>query len=1287
MGNETVKRPGQRSRGATPVSKNRGGATPGAPGASFPIVGVGASAGGLEAFTQLLGRLPANSGMAFVLIQHLDPTHRSFLGEALARATAMPVSQAEDGVEVEADHVYVIPQNADIGIEHARLKLVPRPEEPRPPHLPIDFFFRALAADLGSRAIGVVLSGTASDGTEGLRAIKEEGGITFAQDPWTAKFGGMPRSAIDAGVVDYGLTIAQLVDELVRLSHHPYVLAARKESEESAASTAPEAGATESVLAEIFAVVKHGVKVDFSEYKAPTIERRLARRMALRRVESREGYLELLRSDPDEVRAFYEDTLIHVTSFFRDPAAFEGLKTKAFPAILGQKPQGAPVRLWVAGCSTGEEVYSLIITLLEYLGDTAHAHPIQIFGSDLSERAIDRARAGIYADGAVGAISDERRRRYFTKIEGGYRINKNVRDLCVFVRHDLARDPPFSKVDLVSCRNLLIYFDQILQRRVLPMLHYALNQPGFLLLGRSEHVSGFAELFTSLDETNKLFERGSIASTLRFAPRSEVHPPQSRTTSQSFTEIPPRSVDVGKHLDRLMLARYAPPAVLVNDKLEILQFRGQTGAFLQPAPGLPQNNLIKMARAGLVAKLRATIAEAKQTMAPVRAPRVEIDQDGFTRTCDLVVVPFSGMPDAKEPLYVVLFEPAAETGGTSKSATRSRSRKTPLDTEVPRLEHELAATTEYLHSLIEEHSLTNGELGSVNEELVSGNEELQSLNEELETAKEELQSTNEEMTTVNDELQSRNQEVGQINSDLVNLLVTVDVPIIILDRDRRIRRFTPQARNILNVLPADVGRRFGDLTPNIDVPDLDRQIAEVIDTVLAKESEVQDRGGHWYRMQIRPYKRTDNSIDGAIVSLFDINALKHHISEEQQAKERAERADRAKDQFLATLSHELRTPLSSILLQAQLLRRASVENPKVRRACDAIERGTRMQAQLIEDLLDVSRIIAGKLNVELQPVELPALVRGVVESLAPVIQKKRFDFRVYIDDAVGLVSGDRTRLEQIVSNLLTNAIKFTPEDGAITVQLEKVEGMARLRVSDTGMGIDAAFLPRVFNRFSQEDSSNTRPHGGLGLGLAIVRHLAEAHGGSVRAESQGMGKGATFHVTLPLYLPGEQAVGASTPVRAAPGAVEATNGVGRLADRQILVVDDDASTREALTEMLSQTGAQVRTAGSADEGMAMLRELRPDVLLCDLAMPGEDGFTFIRRVRDLGGALGGNVPALALTGLAAEADRSRALQAGFQMHMAKPIDLDRLTSAVEELSESSRPPPPPDRPEPTTAEA
>jgi two-component system CheB/CheR fusion protein len=1366
-----------------------------------PIVGVGASAGGMEAFSELLRNIPQDPGVAFVLIQHLDPTHASSLAEALARSTSLPVHEIQDGMRVEPDHVYVIPSNADVGILRGTLTLLPRPSAERKPHLPIDFFFKALAADLGDQAIGVVLSGTGSDGAEGLRAIKAEGGVTFAQSPRSAKFSGMPEAAVRTGAVDLCLPIPELARELMRIGRHPFL--GGRDAEALTIST------DNGELRKVLLLIRSAIGIDFSEYKPASIWRRLARRMALRRSMTLAEYVRLLRDDRAEVQALFEDILIHVTSFFRDGDAFEKLKEQVFPDILKQKREGGTIRIWSAGCSTGEEPYSLLIALLEFLAqEGASDVPIQLFGTDISEKAIEQARTGFYADGAVRDLSAGRLARYFTKVEGGgYRISKPVRERCAFMKHDLAADPPFSKLDLVCCRNVLIYFDQELQKRVLAAFHFALNVPGFLLLGHAENIPDGGNLFHAFDKEHKIFARTAVKSALRMIPARDAVP---LVPSIVESRTPP-APDVVRRTESLLLDRYAPPGVIVNGRMEILHFQGRTGPYLEPPPGQPQHDLLKMARQGLVADLRIGISQARKEKTTVRRPGVHVEQDGVTRVCDVVVVPISSPPESRDDVFAVLFEePAAppEAPPERNSAREGSPESEPApevdggggQSRFTKLEGELKATKDHLQSIIEEHQRANEELLSANEELISSNEELQTLNEELQTAKEELQSTNEELSTLNEEMQTRNTELNSVNSDLVNVLASVEVPIVIVDGARHIRRFTPKARPILNLLPADVGRPIDDIKLNVAIEHLDQKISEVIDTVVPHEEEVQGREGRWFRLQIRPYTTIDKRIDGAVVSLVDIDALKRALGaaewardyakatveavqvplvvfddtsqivsanrafeecygvrreavagrtlhdfmngvldlpslraalervhgqnesfqrlelacdlprlgrrslslsgrsvpmpdrarltllaveditdrqraeaervdllhEMEKAKASAEEANRTKDLFLATLSHELRTPLASLLLSAELLSKGHMDEAKIRKTGETIERATKAHAQLIDDLLDISRIVTGKLKMEMQTVSLASVVQAVVEALGPTADKKQVKIQVQLDEALPYVLGDPGRLQQVVSNLLTNAIKFTPERGRVTVTVDSAQGRGRIRVTDTGAGIEPAFLPHIFNRFSQEDHAQTRKHGGLGLGLAIVRYLVEAHGGTVHGESAGKGKGATFTVSLPLVAKPD----APPPGRKTPPMGEQV--IGNFKGVRVLVVEDDPGTREALTEMLNQSGAAVRSAASAASAMTLFEEFTPELLICDIAMPNEDGYSLLARIRARGLEHGGDVPALALSALAGADDRRQAFDAGFQMHMAKPVGIDRLVIALTLLLRSSR---------------
>ncbi|HEX7843222.1 MAG TPA: CheR family methyltransferase [Kofleriaceae bacterium] len=1107
--------------------------------------------------------------------------------------------------------------------------------------------------------------------------------------------------------------------------------------------------------------------------------------------------MQRLRDDSAEAAELFEDILIHVTSFFRDAAAYDKLGEHVFPEILKQKREGGTIRIWSAGCSSGEEAYSLVISLLEFLARENADVPIQLFGTDVSGKAIDEARAAVYSETAVRGVGAERLARFFNHVEGGgYRISKPVRERCAFMKHDLARDPPFSKLDLVSCRNVLIYFGPKLQKRVLGTLHFALNYPGFLLLGRAENIAAGADLFSPIDKEARIFARTAAKSKLHITPARDMISP-ARTPAEPSASPPEYRI---RQVEDLLLDQYAPPGVIVNGRMEILRFRGRTGLYLEPAPGEPQHDLVKMARHGLVADLRIAISQAEKDGTTVRRAGVRVDQNGSTRVCDVVVIPVASSPDSRDRLFAVLFEeprpaaPLVEATGPMQALPAAEAHGEAA--RVAKLEAELGATKAHLQSIIDEHLRTNDELMSANEELVSTNEELQSLNEELETAKEELQSTNEELSTLNEELQNRNLELDAVNSDLVNILGSVEVPIVIVDGQRRIRRFTPKARPILNLRPTDVGRPINDMKPALVLEDLDHKIADVIDTVASHEEEVRGRNGEWYRLQIRPYTTIDKKIDGAVISVIDIDVLKralgaaewardyakatveavqmplvvldlrHEVvsvnhsfrdhfgagaelegrslyamqngawdapalrsalvrvfeaderfealeverelprlgmrvmslsgravpmpsgdklallaieditdrrrteaererllAETEAAKASAENANRAKDQFLATLSHELRTPLSTLMLQAQFLALSQTGDPVVQKSVEAIERAAQAQAQLIDDLLDISRIVAGKLRMEQQTVSLAAVARAAAEVVGPSAARKHIALALELDDTLAPVAGDPARLQQVVWNLLTNAIKFTPEGGRVIVTVDAVADRGRIRVRDTGVGIESSFLPHIFDRFSQENHEITRSYGGLGLGLSLVRYLTEAHGGTIQAESGGKGQGSTFTVLLPLMKTAAARVEPAQPSPEHPAAAT-------IAGARVLIVEDDPGAREALAQMLGMASAVVRSAGSAADAMTCFEEFRPELLVCDIAMPDEDGYSLLHRIRALGPERGGEVPALALTALASDEDRRRSAEAGFQVHMAKPVDLDRLVSALARMSAS-----------------
>jgi two-component system CheB/CheR fusion protein len=850
---------------------------PGKEGTPLTIVGVGASAGGLEAFSRLLSYLPSDTGLALVFVQHLASHHESALPHLLASATRMSVVQASEDLELEADTVYVIPPGVHLEIHNGRFHLLPRPDG-EGMFMPVDYFFHSLAGYAQEKAVGVILSGTASDGADGLREIKVQGGITLAQTPTSAKYDGMPRAAIATGAVDMELGLQELAKQLTHLARHPF-LRHRKPRH-----TGEDMMVSDRQMAEIFARLRNAAGVDFTHYKPGTIKRRLQRRMLLNRLTGVDSYLKYLRQHPPEVDALYQDVLIHVTRFFREPKSFEALREVVLPRLLERNPE--TIRVWVPGCSTGEEAYSVAMLLLEVLDERGNNLTIQIFGTDVSEEAVEQARRGIFPESIAADVDKERLRRFFSRTDGNYRIAKNVRDLCVFARQDITRDPPFSNLDLVLCRNLLIYLDATVQKKVLGIVHYALCTNGFLMLGSAESTGPNNDLFVPVDKKQRIYGKRPVHAPpvsfpLEYGPRFEgVRPPF------------PQRLQAGPYADaeRLLLDIYTPAAVIVNEDLSIVHTRGKTGFYLELSAGTPNLNLLKMARRGLLHGLRSALHEVRRETRPTRREGLKVSFNGQGRVVDLAVYPLAVQ---EQRHYLVAFEDVTERQPPEPKSEGERSLPAAGTDDgcakrIRVLQEELDSNRDYLQATIQDLEAANEELQSANEEILSSNEELQSTNEELDTAKEELQSTNEELNTVNEELHSRNEELSLANSDLSNLLGSVDIAIVMVSTDLRIRRITPMAERVLNLRIGDLDRPISHIRPNVEVPDLEKMIAGVIDKVEPVEREVRDRDGRWYSLRVRPYKSLDQRIEGAVLALVDIHANKRQAIELQEAHRYAE---------------------------------------------------------------------------------------------------------------------------------------------------------------------------------------------------------------------------------------------------------------------------------------------------------------------------------------------------------------------------------------------------------------
>lgn len=1001
-------------------------------------------------------------------------------------------------------------------------------------------------------------------------------------------------------------------------------------------------------------------------------------------------------------------------------------------------------------------------------------------------------------------VSVDRRNRFFVPIAtGGYQISSAVRELCVFARHNLGGDPPFSNLDLISCRNVLIYLSDTLQERIMSLFHYSLNLTGFLMLGTSESVKTSSELFTSVDEQFKIYVK-KLTLTRPLFSFTTSYPVVSVDSRQPMSQNIANKFDLGREVDQVIANRYAPVSLVVNKHMDILQMRGETDPYLKLTPGTTDLNLLMMAREGLEIALRTAIYQAQTQNVPVRQEQIQIESGEQSIFLNLEVIPFQ--PAMVDAIYFVVFFEAVLSPDIHPSPASAQPQFSALERDIVQLRQALAAATQrelsaqaHLQVVIQEQNYLNQNLLVANEEILSSNEELQSTNEELQTAKEEIQATNEELSTTNDELRSRNLQQNRDNSDLNNFIASISIPIVMLTNDLRIRRFTPTAQRLFNFIPTDVGRPFNDLRANFDVPDLELMITEVLETLNTKEQEIQTQAGYWYSLRIRPYRTTKNQIDGVTMVFLDIDALKRNaatlesarnyaetivdtvqtplvvlnadmrvntanrsfyntfgvsasettqfslfelgngqwnipqvrfvleeilinniqvenlevdhcfeqigqktmllnacklqkednaamillsieditarkqfetersqlLRQEQSARQQAESANRAKDEFLSNLSHELRNPLNTMLGWAQLLRTRTLNETVVARALEVIERSAKAQTQLIEDLLDVSRIMSGNLRLDIRPLDLGLIVQAALDIVQLSASAKNIQLVSSLSSIT--VVGDADRLQQVLWNLLSNAIKFTPPGGRIEITLKSFGQQAQIQVSDTGQGIQADLLPHIFERFRQGDSSTTKAIGGLGLGLSIVRHLVELHGGVVQANSPGEGQGATLSVWLPLRsLPQT-----STPTSDLEPSLNASqDNVPSLVGLQILAVDDEVDTLELLKFVLENYGAEVTTVTSVADALAALttNPNRYDVLLSDIGMPSLDGYFLIGQVRSLDAETGGQIPAVALTAYKSDQERQRAIDAGFQAHIAKPVEPVQVALLVADLA-------------------
>jgi two-component system, chemotaxis family, CheB/CheR fusion protein len=1503
-----------------------------------PLVGLGGSAGAIPALQTFFRGMPVDSGESFVVVIHLAPEHESTLSEILQRCTAMPVVQVNGNVRVEPNTVYVIPPGKLIRTLDGSVTIVDEPHDSRGHRvMKVDHFFRTLADTHGPHAAAIVLSGADGDGAIGIKRIKERGGLTVAQDPEEAEHGGMPRSAIATGMVDWVLPVADVGERL--LQYFALEKQLKLPAEVPPPHTMPPvAGAEESALRDVLAFLRTRTGRDFACYKRATVVRRIARRMQVNGTEDVPAYLDCLRTRQGEAGALLQDLLISVTNFFRDPDCFASLDEQLGELFKHKGPNDV-VRVWVAACATGEEAYSVAMLLSDRARELPSPPMLQIFATDLDDQAIKAARDGRYPTTIEADVSEERLRRYFNRDAHGYRIRRELREIVLFAQHDLLKDSPFSRLDLICCRNLLIYLNREAQQRVFEIFHFALLPHGRLFLGASESVDDVSALFRVLDKKHRIYMQRPAAvtalalpagaSTLAVTFATEPHPPlpvipvsafqQAAATGRGLKPLAGRGTTWGE-LHFKLLEALAPPSILVDAEHDIVHLSSSAGRFLQYSGGEPSKNLLRAIHPSLRIEVSAALYQAGQTRATAEVLVNPVELGGESRAIAIRVSPVSDL--GTELFMVMLSDRPLETA--EERQTETRPERVAADPVARHLDRELERLKAHLRNTVDEYEASVEELKASNEELQAMNEELRSATEELETSREELQSINEELTTVNQELKGKVDELSHANSDIHNLMDATAIATVFLDRELRITRYTPSAVSLFNLIAGDVGRPLSDLATRLDYPQLSMDAQQVLERLVPIEREVGLPDGKWFLSRLLPYRTMDDHIAGVVASFIDITQRKQaeevrlwlsavvasssdaiisssmdqtilswntgaermfgysadeaigqpitmlspggreaeqadlirqladgrtvsnhqtvgrrkdgteidvalsispirdaddrtigatsiarditqqklaaealRSSEErlrmlvenaiefaifstdmerrittwntgaqrllgyseaevlgqpadiiftpedcaagapeqemqaalkegrasddrehqrkdgsrfwasgsmmpmrdgqgravgfvkilrdqtsarntQQVLERSQTdlmqalqenetartelqvADVAKDRFLAVLSHELRNPLASIDSAAALLLNQDLPAGDRDAAAEVVERQAAAMKALLDDLLDVSRLKLGRLELQRETVTLSDVVMAALETTRPLLQAARHTLKVDLPDYAIKLQADPLRLSQVLSNLLTNAIKYTRPGGAIRLSASLEGDDAVLSVSDNGIGIEPGQIERMFDMFTQAQSVANHNYAGLGIGLALVRNIVEVHGGRIVASSAGPGKGSEFRVVLPGARAAEPRADAdrNASVPAAPAYPANSRGT-------ILIADDNVDAGWGIAKLLEIAGFQTLLVKGGQDALEEARRSKPDVGIIDIGMPDLSGHEVAREIRKT--AWGRQMVLIAATGWGQEADDHEALKAGFDAHMTKPVDLRKLGDVVDSL--------------------
>lgn len=1209
--------------------------------ADFLVVGIGASAGGLEACSKLLDGMGDGSGMAFIIVQHLDPTHESLMVSLLAGHTKMNVLQAKDGILIEPGHLYVIPPGTYLSVAKGYLHVSP-PQARHGARLPIDYFLQTLALDNGARAACIILSGTGADGSIGLKAIKEKAGMVIAQEPTESAFDGMPQSAISTGMVDQVLKVSEMPNALLKF--------ANQKNSAPNVEEKPPADEPKNWITEIVDLMRTKSKHDFSRYKIGTLQRRTERRMAMLGIAQNDvdAYLQLLRKDASEIDVLANDLLINVTSFFRDPKAFENLSATIIYDLVAKQPPDQALRIWSVGCSTGDEIYTLAMLFREQVTAQKRNVKLQLFASDVDADAVASARDGLYPDTIAAEVSPERLERFFSKEETGYRISQELRSMVVFTVQNLLTDPPFAKLDMISCRNLLIYLQPEAQTKVIALFHFALRDKGILVLGSAETVGGAESQFEIVSKPDRIYRRigQSRPGELLFLMSSSNSPAQSRVPISSTTTPSPSAY--AELCQKFVMANYTPATVLINRKLDCLFTLGPTEDYLSLAPGISSHNILEMVRSGVKLKLRSAVQMATQENKRIILSGGRVKNGDKTKGFSIMVEP---VKSEGQDLLLICFKEETKSEVVTGGPVAPESAK-----RVSELEQELETTQTELKVAIRDLELATEEQNTINEETSSVNEEYQSTNEELLTSKEELQSLNEELNALNSQLQETLERQRIDSNDLQNVLYSTDVATIFLDPNLNIRLFTPTTRLLFNLIPTDIGRPLSDLSALATDAALLTDAQSVLKTHEPLEREIEAKTGAWYIRRILPYRTSDKAVAGVVITFADITGRRHIVDALKVAEHQAQLANLGKTRFLAAASHDLRQPLQTLVLLHDMLVK-NVNTDKAKKLVARLDETVGAMTGMLNALLDINQIEAGTIVTE-----------KVTFPINEILQRMQGEF-LFHAEAQGLklhvvpcnlsINTDPRLLEQMIRNLLSNALKYT-KTGKVLLGCRRQKYQISIEIWDTGIGIPIKEQQAIFDEYHQLDNSARERSRGLGLGLSIVKRLGILLDHRVTVRSQH-GRGSGFSIEIKLPLDAHTLKRGNLPKEKLPE-LKVTNQK----KLSILVVEDDLAVIELLQLLLEGEGHNVTTALDGNRALELMARGNQhlDFLITDFNLPnGMDGLELAAKLRT---KLQGQLPTIVLSGNIS-AGLLREISEQNCVHVNKPVKLEKLTATIGQM--------------------